>query len=319
MIILIIHFKYLIKDDIIAREEINMRKGFWAKEIVLGCSFIILFLVMNVSTAIQNKNETPDITPSGHFGLYIIVTLFYESPSKPLEPNGPPQIITLNLSYFVLKGFLGKFILWYYNFTQQSINVTLEIFEKPDYCIANIENSVLWFPICERPSVKQTTLAVSVNEKAPAFQISRVKIKASVNDMPGPFGFFTFINEFEEIFDVPFINGYFPLINVTPESTYIVTSPGTTAVDPITVENLGNGITLVNIEVISHPMDWSINIASSIIIAVNESEVTNLYVCPPLDSYGTGIIILSFTPEYLGLPYTHGDPTIIYITVEVRP
>jgi hypothetical protein len=55
--------------------------------------------------------------------------------------------------------------------------------------------------------------------------------------MPGPFGFFTFINEFEGIFDVSFINGYLPLINVTPESTYIETTPGTTVVDPITVEN----------------------------------------------------------------------------------
>jgi hypothetical protein len=309
----------LVSVDIIAREEINMQKDFWTKGIVLGCTFILLFLFTNVSAAIQNTNETPDIIPSGHFGLYCIVTLYYESPSELLEPNGPPQIITLNLSYFVLKGFLGQFILWYYNFTQQSINVTLEIFEKPDYCTANIENSVLWFPISERPSVKQTALAVSVNEKAPAFQISTVKIKASVNDKLGPFGFFTFINEYEGIFDISFVANYYPNINVTPESNYIVTTPGNTVVDPITVKNLGNGITLVNIEVISHPINWSINIASSVVLFVNESKITNLCVCPPLDFCGTGIIILSFTPEYLGLPQTHGDPTIVYITVEVRP
>jgi len=296
-----------------------MQKDFWTKGIVLGCTFILLFLFTNVSAAIQNTNETPDIIPSNLFGLRSYIAVTYNASFEPIEPNGPPRVITLDVIYQVYRVYFGKFILWYYNFTQQKINVTLEIIEKPDYCTANIDNSTLWFPISNTPSVKQTALTVSVNENAPAFQLSRVKIKASVNDKLGPFGFFTFIKGIEYIFDVTFINGYFPLINVTPESDFIETTPGTTVVDPITVENLGNGITLVRIEVISYPINWSINIASSVIIAVNESKVTNLFVCPPLNFSGTGIIILSFTPEYLGAPHIHGDPTIIYITVEVRP
>jgi hypothetical protein len=311
----------LVSVDIIVREEINMQKDFWTKGIVLGCAFMLIFLVTNVSTAIRNTNETHDIIPSRLFGLhsYIAVTYNASQTSEPLEPNGPPRVITLDVIYQVYRVILGQFILWYYNFTQQKINVTLEIIEKPDYCTANIDNSTLWFPISNTLSVKQTALTVSVNENAPAFQLSRVAIRASVNDKLGPFGFFTFINGIETIIHVSFINGYLPLINVTPENDFIETTPGTTVVDPITVENLGNGITLVNIEVISHPMDWSINIASSIIISVNESKVTNLFVCPPLDFCGTGIIILSFTPEYLGNPQYHGDPTIVYITVEVSP
>ena len=295
-----------------------MLKDLWVKGIVLGCAFILIFSATNV-TATQNKNETNDIIPSIPFGLQSIVNLYYNFTDETVEPNGPPKSITLNISYFVIKGFLGKFILWYYNFTHQSINVTLEIFEKPDYCTANIENSILRFPISETPTIKQAVLKVSVNENAPAFKISTVKIKASVNDKLGPFGFLTFINEYDNIFDIGFVADYYPNINVTPESNYIVTTPGTTVVDPITIENLGNGKTRVNIEVINHPTGWSINIVSSIILEVNESRVTNLYIVSPFDFYGMENIILSFTPEYLGAPWIHGDPTIVYITVEVRP
>lgn len=296
-----------------------MQKGFWTKGIVLGCSFILLFLVTNVSVAIQNTNETRDIIPSRLFGLHSYIAVTYNLTSEPIEPNEPPHVITMDVIYHVYRVYFGQFLLWYYNFTQQKINVTLEIIEKPDYCTANIDNSTLWFPISNNHSVKQTALTVSVNENAPAFQLSRVEIRASVNDKLGPFGFFTFVKGIEYIFDVTFINGYLPLINVTPESDFIETTPGNTVVDPITVENLGNGITFVNIEVISHPINWSINIASSVVLLVNESKVTNLCVCPPLDFCGTGIIILSFTPEFLGNPQYHGDPTIVYITVEVSP
>ena len=296
-----------------------MQKGLWVKAIVLGSAFMLLFSFINISIATQNTNETHNIIPNSFFGLYSYVTVTDNSTNEPVKPNGPPQNITLNLSYFVLKGFLGKLILLYYNFTQQSINVTLKIFEKPDYCTANIENSILWFPISETPTVKQTTLTVSVNENAPAFQLCNVKIRAAVNDMSGPFGFFTFINGYEGIFDIAFVVDYYPNINVTPESNYIETTPGTTVIDPITVENLGNGITLVKTEIIYHPINWSINIDSGIILLVNESKVTYLIILPPLDFYGTETIILSFTPEFLGAPHTHGDPTIVYITINVRP
>jgi hypothetical protein len=299
-----------------------MRKGFWAKGIVLGCTFMLIFLVMNVSKATQNTNETHDIISSSLFGLQSVITVSWDAnqTSEPLEPHGAYRRIDLDVSYSVVKGFLGQFILWYCIFTRQIISVTVEIIEKPYYCTAIIDNSILLFSFSDIPSVELSILGVSVNENAPAFEPFCVKIKASVNDIPGPFGFFTFINDFEIIQSIFFTADYLSIMHVTPESNYIETTPGTTVVDPITVENLGNGKTLVDIQFINFPEEWSLIIdPPQLIIEVDESKVTNLSITPPPDFYGHEIIVLRFTPKYYYNPEIQGYPENIIIAVNVTP
>jgi len=279
-------------------------------------------VVTNVSKVTQNTNETHDIISSSLFGLQSVITVSWDAnqTSEPLEPHGAYRIIDLDVSYSVAKGFLGQFIFWYYIFAPKNINVTIEIIEKPDYCTANIDNSILWFPICDTPTVTQTRLGVSVNENAPAFEPFCVKIKASVNDIPGPFGFLTFINDFEIIQSIFFTTNYLSIMKVTPESNYIETTPGTTVVDPITVENLGNGKTIVDIQFINFPEGWSLIIdPPQLIIEVDESKVTNLSITPPLDFYGYVTIILRFTPKYYYNPEIQGLPEVIVIAVNVKP
>jgi hypothetical protein len=279
-------------------------------------------VVTNVSKVTQNTNETHAIIASSLFGLQSVITVSWDAnqTSEPLEPHGAYRTIDLDISYSVVKGFLGQFILWYYIFTRQIISVTVEIIEKPYYCTAIIDNSILFFSFSDIPSVKQSILGVSVNENAPAFEPFCVKIKASVNDIPGPFGFLTFINDFEIIQSIFFTTNYLSIMKVTPESNYIETTPGTTVVDPITVENLGNGKTLVDIQLNDFPEEWSLIIdPPQLIIEVDESKVTNLSITPPLDFYGHGTIVLIFTPKYYYNPEIEGLSEVIFIHVNVIP
>lgn len=279
-------------------------------------------VVTNISKLTQNTNETHDIIPSSIFGLQSVITVSWDAnqTSEPLEPYGAYRRIDLDVSYSVVKGVLGQFILRYCIFTRQIISVTLEIIEKPYYCTANIDNSILLFSFSDIPSVGQSILGVLVNENAPAFEPFCVKIKASVNDISGPFGFLTFINDFEIIQSIFFTANYLSIMKVTPESNYIETTPGTTVVDPITVENLGNGKTLVDIQFINFPEEWSLIIdPPQLIIEVDESKVTNLSITPPLDFYGYGTIVLRFTPKYYYNPEIEGLPENIVIGVNVKP
>jgi len=299
-----------------------MRKGARIKEIVLVNVFFLIFVTMNSSIATETSTIINNVHPKSLFGLQSIIDVSWNGSqtSEPLVPNGNVRVITLDVSYWVVHGILGKIILWYYLLTFESVTVTIEIVNKPDYCSADLSISQLSFLIDDEITVGHTHLVVAVNQYAPAFEPFNIQLKASVDSVFGPFGFLPFIDGDQRIFNLSLIAEYFPLIDVTPEYGYLETTPGTTVIDPITVENLGNGKTLVDTHIINIPENWiAILSPSQLAIEVNESEMTNLSITPPYDFYGYGVITVSFTPKYYYNPVHQGTPMYLQILVEVKP
>ena len=298
-----------------------MRNRMLKKSSCVLIAFVMLCMAVSVSTLAQKTKISHDVVPFDGFGLQSIIYVDWDAnqTSEPLVIDVPSTVL-FQVSYSIVKGFLGQFILWYYSYTMQYINVTLEIEEKPSWCTAYLTTPQFQFPIMESTSIQDTCLVVSVNEQAPAFEPFVITIKASVDTMMGPYGYLPFIKGFVVTNEIYFMAEYYPNINVTPESYFLETTPGTPVTNPITVENLGNGKTLVDIELMSIPEFWNFVISpSQLIIDVGESKITNLTILPPWDFYGIGIVTLSFTPR--SYPW-HGDenePTLINIMVEVKP
>jgi len=284
---------------------------------------LLIFLPMNVSSTTQKTIETNYVKPIDCFSLQSMIDVTWDvnQTNEPLDPMGTPRIVTLNVSYWVVKGLLGQLILLYCMFIHQTINVTIEVVEKPDFCTTNLSTSQLVFSVNDISTVEHMNLTIAVNEYAPAFSPFEVQIKASVDDVVGPFGFLTLIKGFEATHMIAFEAGYRPLIVVTPEYTYLETSPGTTVIDPITVTNLGNGITRIIVDFIEVPQNWTVSInPPQIELLVNQSFIMNLSITPPIDFYGIETINLSFTPQkYPYQPGCEGPPTNVTIAVNVRP
>jgi hypothetical protein len=158
---------------------------------------------------------------------------------------------------------------------------------------------------------------LTVTEQAPAFQQGTIRISATSVALPGLL--FT-ITEERYDYDISFEIGYWPVISYEPEKgTLMEIGPLDTADFPIKLENLGNGLTRVQIEPVDLPSgDWSVNIASSVTLASataqgGASEKTvHLVIKPP---YGFGFhneretFKIRFTPYYQG-----GDASLVGIS-----
>jgi len=196
------------------------------------------------------------------------------------------------------------------------VTVTLEIGEIPTWCTASLSETQLQFPITGNIEEQTVTLAVAVEEHAPAYALGYVRIHASVDTLRGPFGLFPFVNGYDGTATLSFVPGYLPHIIVIPASNYLNVTPGNTSILPITITNHGNARTAVKIEIVEGlPGSWITYIPGQVIIDVNMTEETVLSVVPPVDFNGTESLTLSFTP-YKADDYTqHGDP--VFVTIEI--
>ena len=291
------------------------------KCLAVGIILLFIWTAIIPSTA-QDTNKPSLPTLNSFFGLRSRINVSWDTnqTNEPLSPDGIPRTITLNVTYSGFKGTFGQLILLYYLLTKQYINISLELGDIPGWCTAYLSNSHLLFPITGTPSTQSTSLVIAVNEFAPALRPFEVEIKASVDDVRGPLGFLTLIDRFEMSEQIIFRAGYRPCIVVTPESAYLETSPGTTVIDPITVENLGNGLTTIRVDFIDVPQNWVVSIIPpQMVLMVNESRIMNLSITPPIDFYGNETINVSFTPKlYPYQPGYEGPPTYVTITVNVR-
>ena len=298
-----------------------MVKYLWRKGLVFGIVLMLFFVAVNITTAAQTTIITNDSFPLSIFDLqnYIDISLDGNEINEPFEPGGEPRNIPLAVTYGIMRGPLGQVILSYYILTKQYVIVSLEIEDIPSYCTASLNNSQLRFRITDTESTQYTVLAIAVDETAPAFEPITLKIHASVDDKKGPFGILRIIQGYETIPRISFVADYFPYIDVSPEGSYIETTPGTTVIDPITVKNLGNGGTIVIASIVECPKDWIAIITDNVYIKVNESKPMNLTIKTPVNFYGVKTVVLEFTPCYYQDFSNRGAPHYVSIGVEVKP
>ena len=230
--------------------------------------------------------------------------------STPAEENVIPNsgVIIVELKvYFKLTGAFGPSVETRSLLKGTTIGIHLEVEETDPWIDANLKDDLVMMRIGD-DTPYSTSVQITVTEQAPAFKQGEVKIRAT---SPSLSSLLFTIKEHSNTFKVPFVVGYWPVVDYTAvRGNFMEIGPLDTADFEIEIENLGNGPTYVAIEIVEMPEgEWSANIDSSVILssAVYGGEGTkktvHLVIKPP---FGFGFhkdienFKVKFSPSYLG-------------------
>jgi hypothetical protein len=124
-----------------------------------------------------------------------------------------------------------------------------------------------------------------------------------------------------------FLIGYWCVVSYElPNGNHIEIDQLDIADFQIDIENIGNGPTLVNIDVLDYPEDeWSVSITSTVQLdsaadgGGRTSKSVHLRIVPSVNSDKNKVIQtfkIKFTPSYLGRPDSTGQPETITFNVQ---
>jgi hypothetical protein len=277
------------------------------------------FLPNILSNEITKNSNGPGIR--SFFSAYPLIDIEYENIKDQVIPGGDEIEILFNIS-FELTGHYADF--QSKRFKNDVINIELSIEEKPSWCKASIIDTYVRLPF-DSTEQYQSILKVEINKYAEAFTQNYVKVKATSPEISGLF--FTRVKSGQRIFDIPFVVGYLCVVAYKmPKGNLTEVGPLETADFEIDIENLGNGPTLVNIDLVDEPVKgWSVNIVSSVQLGsgIHESEAkkktVHLRIKPPYEfgyhnereTFG-----VKFTPSYIGRPELAGQQVTYYFNVQ---
>ncbi|UCF12045.1 MAG: hypothetical protein JSW06_08385 [Thermoplasmatales archaeon] len=286
--------------------------------LLIGVSCIPSGITSKVAPKDDIRNEPQDFFfgLKGHIKFDYNKSLFLE-PIKPVSAGG---IFPFNVSYKVSGRFANIITRWFQGRT--SMTIELSIKEIPEWAGIIVSHDTVhcyistdWERCIERPYIQ-----ITLDERAPAFELTYYKIVGASDSKKGPFGFLTWIHGSEGKEELPFVPDYMPILSITPEGNYIQIPPGQIGELNITIENLANGLTLVKSEVIDIPSpDWWVYIQPETVLNVGEEKKVSLFIMPTENFTGTAQIKISFTPCYYYNPEIQGDPQIEYFTVHSQP
>ena len=279
--------------------------------------FIFGLLLFSIFTVFSPQ------TSAGIIKVKPLITVQYPITSENVVPNSGVLLISLKTT-FELTG-IGASALTTYSLLKDSpISIELKVESKESWVDASIDNPLASLKL-QGTEGWTSTLKITVTENAPALSLGKVTISATSKEQSGLL--FSVAKE-TYYFDVSFVVGYWPVVNYElPKGNLVEIGPLDTADFEISLQNLGNGITYVGIEPVEIPEgDWTVNIASSIILAspiqnVERAKATvHLVIKPP---YGFGLhkdvktFKVRLTPQYLGNPdLPTGNVETITFTVQ---
>lgn len=257
------------------------------------------------------------------FAATPIIDLQYAPPKENVIPNAG----VLDISLEVTLGLAGSFRKVQEKLLIMPVQIKLSIENSPEWCDASIANPTVSLLVGQtEPFISRLTLAVT--EQAPAFHQGTVKVKATSEKITGLY--FTRLKGGEFTFDISFEVGYWPKISYSPDKGTIMKIKSSETADfPITVENIGNGPSIVQIETIELPEDdWNVNIASSVNLgspvgdeAGDFEKTVHLFIKPPSPIKNEDRRMdfkIKFTPHYLGNPSLTGKPETITFFLQVE-
>jgi hypothetical protein len=282
----------------------------YKKILTFGIIFFLLFIIFN-SSAISNKFvKNENIVGFSFRKIFTespLITVTWEDLEEPIIPNTKAIRIKLQTT-LKLTGPWASFVKRSALLRNKAIPLTLEIIGTELGVDATLENYLLDIKLGDDTPL-ESTLIVTVDEDAPANTVGTVRIRATSDPISGLlFGIKRGVREFE----VGFVIGYWPLIILAlPEGNDFKIPPLRHTKIPIEIENLGNAVTYVAIEIIDIPKNWNITFPDSIAISspafgeVNEKEI-EISVKPPKD-FSRNTIKISITPSLLGDPSQQGQ------------
>ncbi len=281
----------------------------------IGVSCIPTGITSKVAPIDDIQNEPQDF----FFGLKgnIMFDFDLEHFLEPIKPVGGAYFFPFNVSYKVSGMFADIITRWFRG--RASMTIELSIKEVPEWASITVSHDMVHCYIGTdwETCHEQSYIRITLDERAPAFELSYYKIVGASICIKGPFGFFTWIHGSEGEEEFPFVPDYLPIISITPETNLIEIPPGQIGELNISIENLGNGLTLVKSEIIEIPSpDWWVYIQPETVLDVGEEKEAPLFIMPPENFTGFEHIKISFTPCYYYNPELQGDPRIEFITVK---
>jgi hypothetical protein len=260
-------------------------------------------------------------TSAGIINIPPLINVTYPVQDENVVPNSGVLDIPLETTFF-LTGPWARFA-EKCRIGNSVLQIELKIIQKPDYCTASISNPLANIAVGEDEPYR-SVLTATVNENAPAFHQAVVRISATSKLQRGLL--FNIAEETAE-FDVSFNIGYWSVVSYEiPNGTLAEIGPSDTVDFPIYIENLGNGPTKVDIELMDYPeKEWDVNITSSVQLSSgindykNSREQVHLKIIPKnsknwknkIETFG-----VRFSPSYLGRPELQGQQEIINFNVK---
>ena len=301
------------------------KKPLISKYVAVG--IIFLFVTSSILPAtgrvILVTEKTMPI-PENFFGLGSNIEISWDvnQTKEPIIPRGELRTVDLGLSFWVTWGKLGRLI--NYIFRGAPVRLGVSIIDKPEWCAATLSQGTLF---CNIPPPKEnshqivhTRMSVQVADVAPAFELCPVTIQAIIEPLHGPFGFLTMMQGTIQIVNVTFTVAYYPLVSFSFPDTNIIETPPLVQVDfRIRMQNLGNGKTIVENEVVHYPDDWDVYIPSQVVLDVYESKEINATILAPYNFSGEETITLLFTPHSYDNYSLVGSPTLTSILAYYNP
>ncbi len=203
--------------------------------------------------------------------------------------------------------------------------VHLSIENISDGCYASISPPLIRYRgPSEEFQTANARLSFTIDKYFPAFSLKKVRINASVERLAASA---TLVRPATYYKEVPFQVGYYSQLSFSyPESNVKDIQPHDTAIFPIEVENWGNTVSNVYIDVMDVPEGWQANIKDNITLETNlygedVKEKVLLSVKPPINlGYyeDRAVITVKMTPVFYNNSNFVGNPHYLNFIVQSK-
>ena len=289
---------------------------------------IMIILVSMIFSPAVLSSETNTADESGGFELRSIfaassvlqVSFDEDDVTEAVIPTEGFISIPLNISYWLT----GIFAKWQSRvFKNRDVQIDLSIIDKPEWSDVSLAPLTILANVTPSASDSipgEAILHVSVDESAPAFTQGKVVIQATAPAIKGLFDIITKVRGCNETFEIPFTVGYLPVIKIELDKDYMEVPPLNVTKIPINITNLGNGATLVKIEVENESGNYTVNYPNTIVLGSLVSDEENkkqveiaiqLYKNSSMES-----IIIKFTPQSIHDPDLKGQTIVKTLILE---
>ncbi|HEC81495.1 MAG TPA: hypothetical protein ENI42_03605 [Thermoplasmatales archaeon] len=285
----------------------------------LKASFVMGILIAGLFTAFLPTASAVALLPAqGNLKMEFDT----DAAKQTVTPLGAPIYIPIKVSYLV-SGIVAPAVVGIIGGRMPAM-IELSVDQAPEWCTAIVSPGIVSTEVSTSYRSANATVTISVNENAPAFTQSKIRIKMHARALKGLGCEISEVTFYDEI---PFTPGYSPVISfTTPNGNFKEIGPGSTANFNIHLENLGNAPTEVTFKVLNQPRGWSPNIISmttlgSKVLGEETTKDIPFVVQPP---YNFGYhnerqsFQVSLTPAYYRDPTLTGKEYIITFVVHSR-
>jgi len=262
-------------------------------------TFIMGILLVSISASIASsasaENAQESRTKIVGLTSYVIIDWGEDLENNPIKPRGELRAVKLDITYGInVQGLFSNIanIVKLLHLGRQA-NIQLEVIETSPWCTASISQGAT-IPASVQSYEKNYTARVNiqVEQDAPAFALTSIKIKVSAPDVG-------LIAGYEEIIDLNFVPQYIPKVQPLVKDTN------------------------VKCELEYVPEGWVAIIDDSITLeeGVGTKAIVYLTVRPP-KGFGyhdeDGMIRVKVTPSYWQDTSLEGSPETVSVLVESR-